>query len=241
MLRERRIRRRRLRYQGTDLDVEIPAEVFAPSPYTRGLAENLRIARGETVIDIGTGSGVLAILAAKLGGRVWATDISPAAVACARANAARNGVKVAVGRGRNFAGLRRRFDVIVFNLPQVALPAEVRATASASCRRDLDGGPLGNRVVLSLLRECPPHMHGASRIYMSVDTETHYSQTLRCILERYDVRLLGLYSHALDDHVQRNAGIYRDLSERGRMTIFRQGRVWYGYQYILELSLRSRR
>ena len=46
--------------------------------------------RGRIVADVGTGSGLLALIAARVGANVVATDISPTAVSCARANAARN-------------------------------------------------------------------------------------------------------------------------------------------------------
>lgn len=56
-----------------------------------------RVARpGVTVADIGCGSGVLAIAAARLGARVVALDLAPEAVAATRANARRNGVSARV-------------------------------------------------------------------------------------------------------------------------------------------------
>lgn len=55
------------------------------------------IHKGYTVVDVGTGSGILAIVAAKLGaGKVWAGDNDPVAVLTAQKNVARNGVGGAV-------------------------------------------------------------------------------------------------------------------------------------------------
>jgi SAM-dependent methyltransferase len=51
---------------------------------------------GATAFDVGTGSGVLAILLARAGARVVATDVDPRAVACARETARRFGVEAAV-------------------------------------------------------------------------------------------------------------------------------------------------
>ncbi|MEJ5251451.1 MAG: 50S ribosomal protein L11 methyltransferase [Chthonomonadetes bacterium] len=52
------------------------------------------VQEGATVVDVGTGSGILAIVAAKLGaGQVWAGDNDPVAVLTAQRNVARNGVE----------------------------------------------------------------------------------------------------------------------------------------------------
>ncbi|MDR7556156.1 MAG: 50S ribosomal protein L11 methyltransferase [Armatimonadota bacterium] len=74
--------------------------------------------RGARVVDVGTGSGILAIAAARLGAaRVLALDIDPVAVAVARANVRRNGlarrVRVRQGDGGR---MRARADLVLANL-----------------------------------------------------------------------------------------------------------------------------
>ena len=74
---------------------------------------------GETVYDIGAGSGILAISAVKLGaGRVLAVDIDPVAVETARENVDRNGVgkEVTVIRGDLLNGLSTEADLIIANI-----------------------------------------------------------------------------------------------------------------------------
>jgi ribosomal protein L11 methyltransferase len=78
---------------------------------------------GDAVLDLGTGSGVLAIAAYKLGAvSVLATDIDPIAVDVARENALRNGIPldatpgVTVQAGSVPEGMANRFDVIVANI-----------------------------------------------------------------------------------------------------------------------------
>jgi ribosomal protein L11 methyltransferase len=71
------------------------------------------------VIDVGTGSGILAIAAAALGARpVVAVDNDPVAVTVARANSRRNGVaaRIRVERHDGLRGVRMRADLIVANL-----------------------------------------------------------------------------------------------------------------------------
>lgn len=78
-----------------------------------------RLRGGETVFDVGTGSGILSIAAAKLGaGAVIATDVDPVAVGVARENAAYNEVsdRVTVREGYLLEGVPGRADLIVANL-----------------------------------------------------------------------------------------------------------------------------
>jgi ribosomal protein L11 methyltransferase len=71
---------------------------------------------GASVLDVGTGSGILAIAARKLGaGRVVGSDDDPVAVEVARENAARNGVDVAIS-GAPLEALAGRFDLVVANI-----------------------------------------------------------------------------------------------------------------------------
>lgn len=73
---------------------------------------------GATVLDIGSGSGVLSVLAARLGAPyVRAIDISPAAIEATSANARRNGVDAVVEAGvTTLAEVTDVFDVVVANL-----------------------------------------------------------------------------------------------------------------------------
>ena len=72
--------------------------------------------RGASVLDVGTGSGLLAIAARKLGAReAHANDVDPVAVEVARENAVRNGVEVHVS-GAPLSSLPGRFDVVVANI-----------------------------------------------------------------------------------------------------------------------------
>lgn len=97
-------------------------------PTTRGILEALDRALadrpGARVLDVGCGSGILAIAAALLGSDAVAVDTDPAAVANARANAALNGVadRVRVLPG-SADGARGSFDVVVANVVASALVA----------------------------------------------------------------------------------------------------------------------
>ena len=82
---------------------------------TRYLPANLRI------LDVGTGSGVIAIILKKLlpASAVEATEISPEALSIARQNAISNEVAVTFHEGSLFDSISGKFDLIVANLPYV--------------------------------------------------------------------------------------------------------------------------
>jgi release factor glutamine methyltransferase len=93
------------------------------------------VPRGSRVLDLGSGSGVAGIAAAKRGCRVVAADINPAAVRCTRINALINDVDIDIRQGDLFAPvLQERFDVVLFNppyyrgVPRDALDQAWRAT-----------------------------------------------------------------------------------------------------------------
>lgn len=71
---------------------------------------------GRRVLDLGTGSGILAIAAARAGARVLALDTDPIAVEVAKANLRRNGTEAEVRTGSLAAAGADAFDVIVANL-----------------------------------------------------------------------------------------------------------------------------
>lgn len=106
-------------------EFRVTRDVLIPRPETEHVAEvALRVARGAArILDVGTGSGALAVtLQLETGAASWATDISPAAAAVARNNARRLGAPVSVVVCDLTSAFRERtFDLIVSNPPYVPL------------------------------------------------------------------------------------------------------------------------
>lgn len=134
------------------LPFHVEPSVLVPRPDTETVIEVARVARPDRaapcrMLDLCTGSGVIAVSLAREYpvAQVVAVEISPAAAALARKNAARNAVadRVDVREGDLFTPVRgERFDLIASNPPYIA--SSVIATLSAEVRREpviaLDGG-----------------------------------------------------------------------------------------------------
>jgi release factor glutamine methyltransferase len=86
-------------------------------PYHQAVEQEAR--PGLRVLDMGTGSGVSGLLAARAGSDVVAVDINPEAVACARANAERNGLaeRITFLHADLFQAVEGDFDLIIFDPP----------------------------------------------------------------------------------------------------------------------------
>ncbi len=129
--------------------------VYEPAEDTYFLARELDVKEGEEVLELGTGCGLLAVLAAKAGGRVVATDVNPKAIECARMNAERHGVKLDLRQGDLWEPVGGgKFDLIIFNPPY--LPCE--GEDPSWC-----GGPDGRRVIDPFLVGLPSHLRPGGR------------------------------------------------------------------------------
>ena len=108
---------RRLSYLG--LDLIVPPGVFPPTPMSDlvGHAVLDEVDAKDRVLDMGTGSGVNAILAARSAPEVLGVDINPLAVAAARHNAKRNGVRAEFAVSDVFANVTGTFDLMIIDPP----------------------------------------------------------------------------------------------------------------------------
>lgn len=99
----------------------ITSEVLDPRPETETLVALALAEPFASVLDMGTGSGAIALtLMAETGAETTATDLSPAALAVAGENAARLGLRPRFLNSDWFAKVEGQFDLIVSNPPYIA-------------------------------------------------------------------------------------------------------------------------
>lgn len=175
----RRLQREPLQYitgvqEFWSLDFQVDPRVLIPRPETELLIEQAleRIKaspephkRSFKILDLGTGSGALAVTLAKeiQGARLWATDISPESIELARLNADRHDVsgRIEFRQGDLWHALNDpdiTFDLIVSNPPYVSvdeydgLPPEVR---DHEPRMALNGHEEGLFYIRKIIEGCP--------------------------------------------------------------------------------------
>ncbi|NTU66408.1 MAG: methyltransferase domain-containing protein [Candidatus Moranbacteria bacterium] len=226
--------------QGAEMDLEVNEKVFPPPIGSSILSRNIRVEPGESVIDIGTGTGFLAILASKLGGKAYGTDISENAIELARKNSELNGAKAEFAVGGYFGSFNLKFDVIIANLSQTVLPDEFRKEAGLELSNTVYGGKNGNDVLVEFLSIAPEFMHVKTRMYVNVYSVSDYEETFRRILETYDARMLEIGVEPVKEFVEDNIEMYLDLNKQGKITIFHDDRIgrWCASQFALELTLK---
>lgn len=100
------------------------------------------------VLDIGTGTGIQAIVAAKKGLEVTASDIDPKALDCARENARLNRVDIEFVQSDVFSNIKGKYNTIIFNPPY--LPSHWYQLKHVA----LDGGRHGRQFMDRFISEC---------------------------------------------------------------------------------------
>lgn len=145
-------------------EIERRADQVMGLTQSTALLANFTVRRpARSVLDLGTGCGVQALLAAAHAGHVTATDCNPRALAFARFNARLNNVeKICFIQGDRFEPVRsRRFDLIVVN-PPFAVSPRLRYYYR-------DSGEPADRFCERLVREAPEHLEEGGLFLMTLD------------------------------------------------------------------------
>jgi release factor glutamine methyltransferase len=162
------------------LTFEVNSAVLIPRPETELLVtEALRLLKGKEaprVLDIGTGSGCIALAIARhhASARITATDISGEALAVARRNAEslRLSARVRFLQGDLFEPVGEdKFDLIASNPPYVSaeeLPQLMKEVRDFEPRQALDGGPDGLAIYRRLIEAGPAHLNSGCYLLMEI-------------------------------------------------------------------------
>lgn len=145
----------------------VPEGVQPPKAGSLLFCRHLHARAGERMLEIGAGLGLAAVLAARAGASVVATDVVPAAVEMVRLNAALNGVSVDARLGDCYAPVAgERFDLVCSNPPQMPTPPgrERGDAAAAADNGGIDGWEILDRVIAG----APAHLRPGGRLVFTI-------------------------------------------------------------------------
>ena len=159
------------------MDLIVSPAVLIPRPETEHVIEavlELQASGTPRVVDVGTGSGCIALALAKElpNAEIHATDISPAALEIARVNAARHQLeRIHFHQTDLLEGLRGEFDFVVSNPPYVGeseedtVQLEVRKFEPRSA---VFAGPRGTEVISRLIPQAHPALRPGGWLVMEI-------------------------------------------------------------------------
>jgi len=167
------------------LAMEVTRAVLVPRPETELIVDRARELQPRRVLEIGTGSGCIAVaIAVRLPeAQVVATDVSPQALAVARRNAEKHGVanRIEFREGDLFAPVEGTFDLIASNPPYVADGAAMPNVEAHEPHVALFAGRDGLDVLRKLIPDAKRHLAPGGSILCEIADEQ--SAAVRALAE----------------------------------------------------------
>jgi HemK-related putative methylase len=150
-----------------DCVFRVPEGVQPPKAGSRFFCRYLDVRPGQRVLEIGAGFGLAAVLAAKAGASVVATDVVQEAVQAIRTNATLNGVAIDARLGDCYAPVAgERFDLICTNPPQMPTPPG-RERSDAAAAAD-NGGRDGWLILDRAIAGAAAHLRPGGRLVFTI-------------------------------------------------------------------------
>ena len=170
-----------------DIELDVFNGVYDPAEDSFLLAENLEAGnrirvpgvdggkckdvdggKCKDVLDMGTGTGLLAIVAARQGAKVTGCDVNPTAVECAQKNAKKNSVDVKFIVSDLFGNVRGKYDLIVFNPPYVPSP-EIENDGCG-------GGKQGREVIDRFMKDVDEYLKPGGSVLLLVSSLNEFER-----------------------------------------------------------------
>ncbi len=217
------------------MQLRVSDTTFIPTTVSTLVAREMRVEKGDVAIDVGCGSGILAIIAAKLGARhVYAVDKSPDVIEVGRANAEAHevGDRISFFHGDLFEPLQEdlKADVIIGDVS--GIPDELADESGWFPTRG-GGGARGSELPIRMLEEARRRLAAGGRLFLptgSLQDETSIIEAAKrlyarvCKLAERPIPLPGRIasSQVLSDLAAK--GIVR-ITTRGSRSLW-EARVW---------------
>jgi len=217
-------------FHGHTIHLELwPGRVFVPTTTSELMADQISRCSGETVIDLGCGSGFFAVLAAKMGAKqVYALDLHKEACELTRRNAEKNGVsnRIDCRQGDLFDSLKGLVADTIIN--DVSGVAEAVARCTGWFPEPVPtGGPDGADPTVRMFRSVRSHLVPNGRLLFPVISLANEQRILDAARQTFnEVRLVYEKRLPLPASISPESLPLRQLLSDGVVRLVKKGSRW---------------
>jgi len=213
--------------------VNTSPEVFYPTSTTNLLLAGVRKFMNREVasaLDLGCGSGIVAVVLAKLvlpKSRIHASDISAAAVNLTKRNSEETGVEIDCRCGSLFEPWQgMKFDLIVDDVAGMSEPV-ARHSRWYPPHIHSDAGEDGARWIVNILSQAPEHLTPHGQIFFPVLTLSNETKILAAAQGSFaKVEMLSEQWYPLGSDLLPHLGLLENLMNKGLVEIRQKGSRW---------------
>jgi release factor glutamine methyltransferase len=165
-----------IKYHG--MEFQTCEKVYEPAEDTFLLVDNLEVKKTDNVLEIGTGTGIIAIIASKQAKNVVAVDINEYAVECTKKNSEINHSSIDIRLGDLFDTVENeKFDIILFNTPY--LPTNEDQIVDDELEAAWNGGVDGRVIINRFIKDLTAHLNPGGRVQMVQSSLSNVEQTMK--------------------------------------------------------------
>jgi len=186
------------------LVLELHPEVYEPAEDSFQLAEAIDVKQNDSVFEIGTGTGIVALECARRGANVVCSDVNPFAVELVKRNYTKNkslltgSLDVRLGDLFTVVKENEKFDVIIFNPPYLSTKKEDLVGGSGWFDVAVDGGVDGLSTTKRFIKELSKYLKKDGRSFFIFSSLSDRSK-LEKILSEFGFKSKVVLSRLYDD------------------------------------------
>lgn len=157
------------KYSG--ISIESCQGVYRPAEDTFLVLDN--IIPGNTVLEVGCGTGIISVYCAKIGRKVTCCDVAQAARNCTEKNAIRNHVELEILDSQLFGNISGKYETIIFNPPYLPTDGDIEES------EQWDGGRDGFDIIRPFFKSAADHLEDHGSIYVILSSLTNIEALIK--------------------------------------------------------------
>lgn len=155
-----------------NLKIELHPEVYEPAEDTFLLIDSIKLSIGNSIFEVGSGTGLISLYCSSLGANVVCSDINPIAVELIKKNylinqnLLRGNFDVRIGSLFSVLNSKDSFDVIIFNPPYLPTTKENLVGGSGWFDKAVSGGIDGLDIIKRFISQVSGFLKKNGRVYL---------------------------------------------------------------------------